>query len=478
MLPGKSWFGSPCYKFFFFGDNVHMAFLHQRIHVLKKIEPGDGPICYWMSRDQRLHDNWALIFAQQRAKERGVPLIICFCVVDSFLGALLRQFAFMLDGLKEVAERSEALGIPFFLLHGEPTEVLPRFFEEVKVGAVVTDVSPLRIGRQWREKVAEKITVPMVEVDAHNIVPVWKASPKAEFGAHTFRPKINKLLPAFLEEFPIVEKQPEQLTSSFKKREIDWQKILEDLKCDNTVPPVDWLKSGEEAARKTLDNFIENHLEKYDDLRNDPSIEDGQSNLSPYLHFGQLSAQRVALAVQQAADHDKRLQKNAEVFLEELIVRRELSDNFCWYTPDYDKPSAWPNWAKLTHAQHRTDPRDVIYSFTELDEAKTGDPAWNAAQNEMKRRGKMHGYMRMYWAKKILEWSASPEDALERATTLNDRYFLDGRDPNGYVGIQWSIGGLHDRAWFEREVFGKIRYMNFNGLKRKFDIEKYIQRWT
>jgi deoxyribodipyrimidine photo-lyase len=229
--------------------------------------------------------------------------------------------------------------------------------------------------------------------------------------------------------------------------------------------------SGEKAARKMLQEFLQAKLAAYPDKRNDPN-EDAQSNLSPYLHFGQIAAQRAALEVEESSA--PRLARAA--FLEELVVRRELSDNFCFYNPHYDRVAGFPQWAQSTLAAHRRDPRPYLYSRDELERAETHDDLWNAAQLEMVQRGKMHGYLRMYWAKKILEWTESPEQALDIAIYLNDKYELDGRDPNGYTGIAWSIGGVHDRAWGERPVFGKIRYMSYGGSKGKFDVRAYVQK--
>lgn len=213
---------------------------------------------------------------------------------------------------------------------------------------------------------------------------------------------------------------------------------------------------------------MKHRLEEYPLFRNDPTA-NAQSNLSPYLHFGQLAAQRVALQLQ---THNAPI-KAEEAFLEELLVRRELSDNYCFYSPHYDSCAGFPAWAQATLSAHRKDPREYRYSLDALELSHTHDTLWNAAQREMVLSGKMHGYLRMYWAKKILEWSASPEEALTSAIYLNDKYELDGRDPNGYTGIAWSIGGVHDRAWNERDVFGKIRYMSFRGMKAKFDISAY-----
>jgi len=219
-----------------------------------------------------------------------------------------------------------------------------------------------------------------------------------------------------------------------------------------------------------LEQFINTKLNGYHDRRNNPN-EDGQSNLSPYLHFGQLSAQYAALAVRNSDGPTA----DKEAFLEELIVRRELADNFCYYNTNYDSYKGFPDWAKQSLLEHAQDKREYLYTKEELETGQTHDEIWNKAQTDMVQKGKMHGYMRMYWAKKILEWTRTPELAMEIAVYLNDTYELDGRDPNGYVGCAWSIGGVHDRAWFERPIFGKIRYMNANGLKRKFDVEAYLQ---
>ncbi len=243
------------------------------------------------------------------------------------------------------------------------------------------------------------------------------------------------------------------------------------LNVDRKVFEVDWIKPGEKAANQVLNDFIEHKLVLYDANRNDPNI-DGQSNLSPYLHFGHISAQRVSLEIQKKSTSAS----EQEEFLEELIVRRELSDNFCFYNENYDNFKGFPDWAKKTLNEHRHDRREYIYSLDQFEKAQTHDDLWNAAQKEMVKSGKTHGYMRMYWAKKILEWTEGPEEALKIAIFLNDKYELDGRDPNGYVGIAWSIGGVHDRAWFPKPIFGKIRYMSYKGAQSKFDVKAYIKK--
>lgn len=430
----------------------------------------NGPVIYWLSRDQRVHDNWAMIYAQKLAIEKKKQLLVLFVLVPDFLEATIRQYGFMLKGLQEVESELRRYNIPFSLMKGKPELEIPKFIKKYNSSVLVSDFDPLRIKRIWKREVAKKIEIPFYEVDAHNIVPCLIASNKTEFGAYTIRPKIHKLLPEFLDEFPSISKMKkiESLTSD----RIDWDKVTASLKINREVKEVDWIKPGESAAANSLKNFLDKRFERYSEDRNDPN-KNALSNLSPYLHFGQISAQRVALTVQQF------YQKNpsAESFLEELIVRRELSDNFCYFNPKYDSFDGFHDWAKQSLNQHRKDKREFVYSIEKFERANTHEDLWNAAQKELIITGKMHGYMRMYWAKKILEWSKSPDDALEIAIYLNDKYELDGRDPNGYVGCAWSIGGVHDRAWAERPVYGKIRYMNRNGAVRKFDVNSYIKKF-
>lgn len=440
----------------------------KRINKLNNFEPSSGAVVYWMSRDQRVNDNWALLYAQELAKENNQPLVVIFCLMSEFLEATIRQYSFMIKGLKEVEKSLKEKNIPFYLLIGNPAQKIPEFIKENKAGALVSDFDPLKIKRLWKKEILQKINIPLYDVDAHNICPCTFVSQKQEFAARTIRPKINRALIEFLTEFPTVKKQPE---SKYSSPPTDWDKVFNSLKVNTDVPPVKWIESGENGAKKVLEQFIENKLDDYDAKRNDPSL-DAISNMSPYLHFGQISAQRIALEVSRA--NAKESSKDA--YLEELIVRRELSDNFCYYNDDYDNYNGFPEWGKKTLNEHRKDIRAYIYSLEEFEQAKTHDELWNAAQLEMVKTGKMHGYMRMYWCKKILEWTNTPEDAIKISIYLNDKYELDGRDPNGYVGVAWSIGGVHDRAWFERDVFGKIRFMNYNGCKSKFNIQNYIDK--
>ncbi len=441
----------------------------KRVRLIKDGATVGGRVLYWMSRDQRVNDNWALLFAQELALKNRVPLGVVFSLVPSFLNATLRQYSFMLKGLREVERSLAQLSIPFCLLTGSPKQELPVFMARNEIGHLVTDFDPLRIKREWKKEVAAQGKTYVHEVDARNIVPCWVATDKKEYAAYTLRPKIHRALPEFMEEFPLLRNHPFPWPEGVKGT--NWDKAERSLEIDRSVPEVAWLLPGEETAAEILDHFLKTKLSAYSAKRNDPN-EDGVSHLSPYLHFGQISAQRVALEVRK----QKVSKEQKDDFLEELIVRRELSDNFCYYNPDYDKFVGFPEWAQKTLNEHRHDKREYIYSLEQFEGGMTHDDLWNAAQFEMVRRGKMHGYMRMYWAKKILEWTASPEDALKIAIWLNDKYELDGRDTNGYVGIAWSMGGVHDRAWKERAIFGKVRYMSYGGCKRKFDVKTYIEQ--
>ena len=442
------------------------SIFQNRVFEYNSKDPKQGPVIYWMSRDQRIRDNQALLYAQEIALERKVPLVILFCLSPSFPGATLRHYDFMLGGLKKVETDARKLNIPFILKYGDSVRSVLSFTRDLGAGMIVTDFSPLRIHLDWKFAVAEKCRVPLHEVDAHNVVPCRVASPKLEFAARTIRPKIARILDEYLIGIPVPVKHPWTCHGDFPVN--DWVEMMKCIKADRSVSPVEKFLPGESAASKVLERFITRRLSRYDTDRNDPGI-DGQSDLSPYLHFGQISAQRVALEVQKTGRGE-----SAAAFIEELIVRKELSDNFCLYNAHYDSFEGIPAWGKQTLRKHWSDHRPYLYSQEQFESATTHDPLWNSAQKEMTATGKMHGYMRMYWAKKILEWSIDPEEAFQVAVYLNDRYSLDGHDPNGYAGISWSIGGTHDRPWGERPIFGTVRYMTYEGCRRKFDVGRYI----
>ena len=441
----------------------------QRVRLLQNGASKKGPVLYWMSRDQRVQNNWAILFAQQLAEENNVPLIVVFSLVSDFLFATQRHFGFLLKGLQQAEQDLLHFNIPFVLLYGEPAEQIPVFIAENNISILVSDFDPLKIKRIWKKHLAPKITIPFYEVDAHNIVPALHISRKMEYSAYTLRLKMQKMLPDFLDPFPGIT--PQKKSVSLRLQTNDWHYACNLLPVDTFVKEVPHIIPGEHAAQEQLEHFMEHTLSGYNEKRNDPNG-DAQSNLSPYLHFGQISAQHIAKEVQKRFLPDT----NTEAFLEEMIVRRELADNYCYYNTKYDSVEGFYPWARTTLQIHSKDKREYIYSTEEFEAASTHDDLWNACQLEMKYTGKMHGYLRMYWAKKILEWTETPEQALQTAIYLNDRYELDGRDPNGYAGCAWSIGGIHDRAWGERPIFGKIRYMNYNGCARKFNIAEYVTR--
>lgn len=441
----------------------------ERIHYFNNAPYQGGCVIYWMQRDQRVEDNDALVHAQDLAIRYQQPLLIVFCLVNQFIGATARQYGFMLKGLQMVESELLESNIPFVLLPGNPESVLPSFLKDVNAGCLVTDFNPLKLSMDWKKNINGLITIPFIEVDTHNILPARIISGKFEYGAFTLRKKIEKRLAEFLAPGREIQKHPD-FGKKLKCETVNWEKISSELVVDQSVPEVKSLTPGTHSAEQVLKEFIVNNLGVYHTERNFPEKQ-GQSDLSPYLHFGQISARQVALAVKNSMANPE----TVTAFLEELIVRRELADNFCLYCKDYDRFEGFQPWAKLTLNRHRSDFRQFSYSPEQFETGETHDRLWNASQMEMVKTGKMHGYMRMYWAKKILEWSESPEMAMETAIYLNDKYELDGRDPSGYAGIAWAIGGTHDRPWGERNIFGMIRYMNEQGCRRKFDVGMYIR---
>uniref|UniRef100_A0A3P8RYT6 Deoxyribodipyrimidine photo-lyase n=1 Tax=Amphiprion percula TaxID=161767 RepID=A0A3P8RYT6_AMPPE len=443
-----------------------MKFNKKRLRFISdavKIKQGSEGVLYWMLRDNRVQDNWALIHAQRLAMKENLPLHVCFClVVPKSQLSTLRHFSFMLKGLEEVAKECKHLDIQFHLLHGAPGEVLPGFVSDRSFG-------PL----QWLKDVKKRLPkeIPLMQVDAHNIVPCWEASPKLEYAARTIRGKITKVLSDFLTDFPLVEKHPHTATRTAKP--VDWDKTLASLSVDRAVGETEWAKPGTKAGMAMLESFIDVRLKLFDTQRNDPNAA-ALSQLSPWIRFGHISAQRVALQVQHSG---RTAGVSVASFIEELVVRRELTDNFCFYNEKYDSVEGAYEWAQKTLKDHAKDKRPYLYTKEQLEKARTHDKLWNAAQYQMVSEGKMHGFLRMYWAKKILEWTSSPEEALSIALYLNDRYELDGQDPNGFVGCMWSICGIHDQGWGERPIFGKIRYMNYKGCLRKFNVAQFEKKY-
>jgi deoxyribodipyrimidine photo-lyase len=439
----------------------------ERIKALNRKEIHKGKyVIYWMQASQRAEYNHALEFSILKANELRKPLIAFFGITDQFPEANERHYTFMLEGLREVKRSLEKRGIQMVILHKSPEIGVLQLAK--KASLVVVDRGYLRIQRTWRDDASKKMDCPLIQVETDVVVPVEETSIKEEYAAATIRSKIKRKLDAFL--VPLKEHEPitDSLSLDFDSFDIEnVEKAISKLRIDRSVKKVDSSHGGTKEAKSHLEIFLESKLDRFPELRNDPTL-DYLSHISPYLHFGQLSPLYIALKV------SKTRSLGAEAFLEELIIRRELSMNFVFYNEKYDSLEAIPDWAKKTLRAHQKDRRPYLYSPKELENAGTHDPYWNAAQKEMVFRGKMHGYMRMYWGKKILEWSKTPEEALKIALYLNNKYELDGRDPNGFTGVAWCFG-KHDRPWGERAIFGNVRYMNDKGLKRKFDADKYVK---
>jgi len=438
-------------------------------------------VVYYMHRDQRVQDNWALVYAQTIANKHNLPLSVVAMISAKHpkdTGVTHRNMHFCLNGLKEVQAELKELNIGFSLARGwerdnekqSPGEYLGEFLQDNHQGAcVVVDFSALRAHRAIVDDLVETLPsdTTVYQVDAHNIVPIWETSDKQEYAARTIRKKIMDKLNTYLTDFPPVIRHSHGQAS--KGEDLDPQALMDSMKLDRKVKPSEWAKPGTRAGFKILKGFCNKRLARYSAKRNDPN-ENACSNLSPWFHLGHLSVQRAVLHVKK---HGKGSSEDKNGFIEEAVVRRELSDNFCYHNPNYDSIEGGYDWARKTLEDHSEDKREYIYSLEELESARTHDELWNSAQLQLVNDGKIHGFMRMYWAKKILEWTESPEQALEISIRLNDHYSLDGLDANGYVGCMWSIVGIHDQGWTERPVFGKIRYMNYAGCKRKFDIGRY-----
>jgi deoxyribodipyrimidine photo-lyase len=439
-------------------------------------DPAGKCVVYWMQRAQRALHNPALDVAVAVGNELRLPVVVFFAPIPFYPNANLRHYAFLAGAVPELGERLARRGIGL-VFRAYPDHQLFKFCEEVRPALLVGDENPMRVPEQWRATVTRQIRIPFWTVDADVIVPS-KLLGREHYAARTIRPHILRLVPQFLERGGIAAAD---IGAPDIKAKIRWSApaglssipldhdLMRDWKIDRSVPAVRSWQGGTAAAMEKLQDFVGKKLRGYIKDRNHPEI-DGTSSLSPYLHFGHIGPHTVAAAVSKASAPAAAKQ----AFLEQLIVRRELSINFVRYSPDYDSIESMEPWAQRSLAEHASDTRAVLYSDSQLENAETHDVLWNAAQKQMVYAGWMHNYLRMYWAKKILEWSPSIAVAYRRAVWLNDRYELDGRDPNGYAGIAWAILGKHDRPWFNRPVFGAIRYMSQQSTSRKFNARQYI----
>ena len=426
-------------------------------------------VLYWMQQSQRTDFNHPLEFAIVKANDLNKPLLVVFGLMDDYPDANLRHYYFMLEGLREVKQDLEKRNIRMIVAHGNPADVAMRYAE--KACAIIFDMGYLRHQRQWRDQVARKAEVIVWQIESDLIVPIEVVSQKQEYAARTIRSKIHKHLDKFLNELKAGKLKYSSLFINDDGLDIsDVDKACSNLKLDTSVPPVpQFFKGGTSEAKKCFKNFLDNSLSKYNQNRNQAQTND-ISHMSMYLHFGQISAVWLA---REALQHNSR--EDVDSYIEELLVRRELAANYCYFNPEYDSYKSIPEWAHKTLEKHKRDEREHVYTRQQLEDAETHDQYWNASMREMRYTGFMHNYMRMYWGKKILEWSNTPEHAYRTLLAINNKYFLDGRDHNSYTNVSW-IFGIHDRAWQERPVYGKIRSMVAKGLERKFDVKAYIKK--
>jgi deoxyribodipyrimidine photo-lyase len=441
----------------------------ERIHVLHDVPLRKGRyVLYWMQQSQRAHCNHALEFAIRVADEQNLPVLVGFGLDEVFPQANQRHYLFMLQGLKETAGDLRSRGIGFVLRRGDPSRVALELSADAAM--VVCDQGYLRFQRAWREHLAAEASCRVVCIESDAVVPVETASVKAEIGARTLRPRLNRHLEDFM--VPLAQRNPKV---AFQKKTLrglkveDTPNLLRSLKTDESVTDAGgYFSGGRSHGHKRFQDFLNSALQGYGENSRKPE-RDATSHMSPWLHFGQVSSLELCLKVRQFP-----LSLGAS-WLEQLVVRRELAINFTWYVPDYDAYSCVPRWAQESLSERRAGSLNDRYSREQLETAQTRDSYWNAAMQEMRITGFMHTYMRMYWGKKILEWTPDAEKAFHLISELNNRWFLDGRDPNSFAGVAW-IFGVHDRAWPSRPGFGKVRSMTASGLERKCDIAGYVKR--
>jgi deoxyribodipyrimidine photo-lyase len=443
-------------------------------------------VLYWSQMNRRVEQNHALSHAIELANSLSLPVLFYEALGCTYPYANDRMHTFLLEGVPETAKRVRQLGIGY-LFHlrkrrSDPNDALYQLASHA--AAVVTDDYPVFVASRHNSSAPARVGVPYLAVDSSCIVPM-NLMEKREYAAYTIRPKIKKLLPRFLT--PVVLPKIQVCWNPLQALPADFQvevtevggagdvsRLVAECEIEHTVKPSTAFRGGRKEVESRLSRFLEHSLRRYPNGRNEPS-EHATSNMSPYLHFGHVSALELALEVKRYAAEHKLID---EEYLEELIVRRELAFNYCRYTSESEggpgQLTHLPDWARKTLGEHARDTRNPLYTREEFEKARTHDSLWNATQKEMLFRGKIHGYYRMYWGKKIIEWSPTCQDALETMIYLHDRYALDGRDPNTYTNILWCFG-LHDRPWTERPVFGQIRWMSLDGMKRKTDVDAYLR---
>jgi len=450
--------------------------MEERVRPLNECDPRPDRsyVLYWAQANRRVDANHGLAYAITIANRLDVPVLYYEALDCGCPQATDRVFTFILENVPETRRRLAEIGAGYvFYLRrtrSDPNDVFYRL--AAAATAVVTDDYPASSARLHNSSVPGKLSIPYYAVDSSCVVPMSRLT-KREYGAYTIRPKIKKALPGRLEPIglPEIRRRFRGVPPAYHT-EVRSSRIPELVAaCDinHAAGPSLSFAGGRGAALRCLERFLEERLSRYGAGRNNPAA-NVTSDLSPYLRHGMISALETALA---ARSYGRALGISTEEFLEELIVRRELAFNFARHTEDPGRLENLPDWARKTLGQHDGDPRNPSYTLEQFEMARTHDPLWNAAQTEMRLRGKIHGYYRMYWGKKIIEWAPAHQEALDAMLRIHDTYALDGGDPNTYAGILWCFG-LHDRPWKKRPVFGSIRYMSFDGMKRKTDVDAYI----
>jgi deoxyribodipyrimidine photo-lyase len=454
-----------------------------------------------MQQAQRVAYNPALDYAISKAVETALPLQVYFFLSNAIPDATAQHYRFMLEGLAETGRELQKLNIPLHIAVADDGKIPEAPFKDA--ACLVMDHGYLDWQKRWRDEVyatCEQSGCSIVEIDTEATVPVHLASPKEEYSAATLRRKILPLLNDFLLADPVkMEVRKTQLPSvklatehsgSFEDSKNLWDWAAIELKLPAETGPGYAIQGSHSEALYELDSFIRAKLKDYATMRNHPNL-DIQSNMSAYLHFGQISPIEIMHRVLEhtgtppqaipnmIADKNRLtgMAQSIGAYAEELIIRRELAMNFCHYNPAYENSNSLPQWARQSLNDHLGDPRETDYSLDRLELGETEDIYWNAAQKQLLHSGKMHNYMRMYWGKRLLAWCPGVDEAYQILAYLNNKYELDGRDANGWAGIAWCFG-KHDRPWATRPIYGMVRFMNAGGLNRKFDMEAYLKQWS
>lgn len=448
-----------------------MTIQSERIRILHDAVPRERAdyVLYWMQAAQREACNFALEWAIEQANELGLPVLACFGLTDGYPEANARHYAFMLEGLADAKAALEERGVGFTIGRGDPDAVALKLSKDAAM--VVCDRGYLKPQKLWRQRLAEKAECRVVQVESEVVVPVETASPKHEYAARTLRIKLARVRDGFLVPLKTGTVK-HKWTGKAPKSDFDLNDVpalVASLPVDQTIRPVKRFRGGYREARRRLDTYLGGPFEHYGRERNKPEA-GAASHMSPYLHFGQIAPLEIALAVRDAKRGGP---EDKSAYLEELIVRRELAMNHVFYAENYDTYACLPDWCRKTLDAHAEDERPYLYSFDQLAAGETHDRYWNAGMKEMRETGFMHNHMRMYWGKKIVEWTRLPEEAFDTVLRLNNRFFLDGRDANSFTNVAWLFG-LHDRPWGPRPVLGNVRSLGAATLK-KFDADGYVK---